>query len=218
MDDPFQLYVIDTETTGLSAVNNDVIEISVIRLKFSEEGHESLQKTWLLKALNPSTIQDEALKINGHKREDILWQTQFGKDNYKDPKEVVIEIENWINEDNVSVLDRIFAGQNPYFDLQALQELWKRVDCFDTFPFSCENNNRLIDTKQLTVMIDLCTGKRRQYFNLNNLIKSFGVKKSGKLHSAETDTKLTAELLVRMLQPIKKTIRDNFSHCYPEEK
>jgi len=76
----YEFWVLDVEATGLVAADHDVIELSLLRMK---TGH---QKTWKIKALNFETIDDVALRINGHKKEDITWQTKFGRENYQDPK------------------------------------------------------------------------------------------------------------------------------------
>lgn len=218
MNNGYVIYVCDTETTGLDAVLNDVIEISMCRVNMDAEGTvETEQKTWLLKALDAKTIQDEALAINGHKREDILHLSKFGKENYRLPAEVVAEIELWMMDDNVSAVDRIFAGQNPNFDINALKELWRKVDSPTTFPFAVENNNRVIDTKQIVTLFDLCIGKRRLYYNLSALVKAFGVKK-GKAHQAAEDTRMTTDLLVKLLEPIRQVVAESFKDCYPDEE
>ena len=213
----YTIYVVDTETTGLESEIHDVIELSMLRLIFDESGETiQEQKTWHLKALNPLTIQDDALAINNHKREDILHLTKYGKETYKEPSDVLIEIELWMIEDNVSSMDRIFVGQNPYFDIGFLKELWKRMNTSDTFPFELENNNRTIDTKQIAVLIDLCTGKRRLKYNLTALIKAFGVK-GGKMHGAAVDALCTSDLLIEMLKPLRPIIKDKFAGAYPNE-
>ncbi|MDP2685238.1 MAG: 3'-5' exonuclease [bacterium] len=206
------IYVIDTETTGLSAHENDVIEISASRFKMSNL-EELEQETWYLKATNPATIQDEALMINHHKREDILHLTKFGRDTYKDPREVVHQIEKWIMTDKMSAMDRVVAGQNIQFDINALSALWSRVDSIDTFPFNLDKGNRIIDTKMLAIAIDLCTGRRRRYYNLGTLVKAFGVKKR-KAHRAQDDVAMTADLLVKMLVPLKPAMELAFNDCY----
>lgn len=208
------IYVVDTETTGLSAKENDVIEISMARFKLSSLDNRE-QKTWYLKALNPATIQDEALAINNHKREDILHLTKFGKETYKEPSEIVTDIENWVMSDDMSAIDRIMAGQNVKFDIDALKELWKKVECYDTFPFDLRKGNRIFDTKMFATAIDLCTGRRRRHYNLSTLVKSFGVKKR-KAHRAEDDVAMTADLLVKMLEPLKDPINDAFTYCYTD--
>lgn len=217
MQNGYKMYVIDTETTGLSAVDNDVIEIAMCRLTMENKKIEQEHKSWLLKAMNPKTIQDEALKINGHQREDILHQTAFGRENYLLPEVVIPEIEMWMMEDGVSALDRIFVGQNPFFDVNALTELWKRQNSIETFPFSLENNNRIIDTKQIVAMYDVCMGKRRRYYNLSSLVKAFSIKK-GKAHRASEDTRMTCDLLIKLLEPIVDVVTSNFNDCFPDDE
>lgn len=213
----FIVYVVDTETTGLSPIENDVIEISMCRLILEGNVPKTEQKTWLLKALNPRTIQDEALAVNGHKREDILHISKFGRDNYKIPSDVIAEIELWIMEDDVSTVDRVFAGQNPMFDVQALQELWKKAGSPTTFPFALDKGHRIIDTTQIVTLFDVCVGKRRLYYNLGSLVKAFGIKK-GKAHQAAEDVRMTTDLLIKLMSPIKKVVADSFQDCYPNEE
>lgn len=212
----YVIYVTDTETTGLDAIANDVIEISMCRVIYENGKASQEQKTWLLKAMNPKTISDEALRVNGHQRDDILHLTKHGKENYMLPTQVVAEIELWVMDDNVSATDRIFAGQNPNFDISALQELWNKVGSPTTFPFALENNNRVIDTKQIATFIDLCTGRRRQYYNLSSLVKAFGVKK-GKAHQAAEDVRMTVDLLIAMMDPVRNLIAESFKDCYPTD-
>jgi DNA polymerase III alpha subunit (gram-positive type) len=209
--DKYIIYVIDTETTGLDAKENDVIEVSMCRFIFGQKERE--QKTWLIKAQHPETIDDVALRINKHKREDILCLTKYGKDNYKDPAAIVVEIEQWMADDDVSAVDRIFAGHNPVFDLDMLKELWSRADSSDTFPFMTRANDRVLDTKQLAAMIDVCTGRRRRFYNLSTLVKSFSVKKA-RAHTAAGDVQMTTDLLVKMLEPLMETVSEAFKDCY----
>lgn len=217
MIEGYVIYVIDCETTSLDTLNGDVVEISAARLIPRDNGsYEEEQRTWLLKALNPKAITDEALKINGHVREDILCLTKEGKEKYKHPLDVVNDIELWMMDDNVSSMDRIFAGQNPFFDIEALKHLWKKVGKND-FPFAIENNNRVIDTKQMVVLFDVCTGKRRKYYNLSNLVKACGVKK-GKAHRADEDVRMTKDLLLKLISFIKEPVAEAFKDCYQSDE
>ncbi len=209
------IYVVDTETTGLDHIKNDVIEISMCRITISDEIKRE-QKTWLLRALNAEAISDEALQINEHKREDILCLTKVGKENYREPSEVIIEIEKWVAEDNVSVFDRVFVGQNPLFDVNFLKELWKKAGSSDTFPFMLDSGTRILDVKQIATLVDLCTGHRRRYYNLSTLVKSFGIKKA-KAHTAAGDVQMTTDLLLTMLEPFISIILEKFKHCYSEQ-
>lgn len=210
----YVIYVGDTETTGLDPEVQDVIEISLCR--FSMDSPEDRdQRTWFLKAVNPMTIQEEALKINGHKREDIIHFTKAGKEKYLEPVDVVLDIENWIMEDDVSVMDRMLVGQNIDFDIKFLKELWKRVEAKDTFPWDVGRGKRSLDTQGICNFIDLCTGRRRRYTNLGTLVKAFGVKKR-KAHRAEDDVAMTTDLLVKMLTPLVPVAADAFKECYTD--
>lgn len=208
------IYVGDTETTGMDPALHDVIEISLCRFSMDSPDNRD-QRTWFLKALNPTTIQEEALQVNGHKREDIIHFTQAGKEKYKEPSDVVVDIENWIMEDDASVMDRMLVGQNIAFDIQMLKELWRRVNAVDTFPWDVDRGKRVLDTQGICNFIDLCTGRRRRYTNLGTLIKAFGVKKRV-AHRAEDDVAMTTDLLVKMLEPLISVAKKEFGECYTD--
>ena len=70
----YVIYVVDVETTGLDDRANDVIELSMHRLT------DDVQKTWCLKPINVNNIDPDSLRINGHKLENLLHQTKFGKE------------------------------------------------------------------------------------------------------------------------------------------
>ena len=212
MDSGYIIYVVDTETTGLSAIENDVIEISARRFVMSDCNNTE-QKTWYLKAMNPQTISDEALNINKHKREDILHLTKAGKEKYMLPEEAVSDIEKWIMTDEVSAMDRILVGQNIDFDIKALNALWSKLGCSNTFPFNLEKGARTLDTKMIATLIDVLMGKRRRYYNLGTLVKSFGVKKRT-AHRAEDDVIMTSDLFVKMINPLIKSAKESFDDCY----
>jgi DNA polymerase III epsilon subunit-like protein len=220
MNNGYVIYVNDTETTGFDPLTNDIIELSMFRLIPKEDGsYDEQQRTWLVKAMNPSTISDQALAKNGHKKEDILHISKFGKENYLLPADVVDQVEEWMMEDNVSSVDRVFAGQNPKFDLDFLQEFWKRTGRTDPndFPFFVTNGNRIIDTKQIMILFDICTGRRRKYYNLSSIVKALGVKK-GKAHKADEDTRMTKDVLMKLVMMIKALVAEQFKDCYPDDE
>ena len=206
------MYVCDTETTGLIPDEHEVIELSLFRV-FLDDHTKDEQKTWLLRALKPGTIQDEALLMNGHKREDILHLSKYGREAYIHPSQVLPEIENWIAEDDMSVHDRVLAGQNVAFDYNHMSALWKSQQAEDTFPFTVGHNKLLVDTKLIAILIDLCVGKKRDKYNLGALVKAFGVKR-GKAHRADEDTRMTKDLLMTQLDGIRKAAEDAFKDSY----
>ena len=216
MNESYIIYVGDTETTGLDKDLNEIIELSLLRFSFDGVCKEE-QKTWLMKALKPETIQDEALKINGHKREDILWLTAHGKENYKSPKETLPEIENWIAEDDVTSADRVLCGQNVMFDFNIMESTWQRHGAMDTFPFLSGHKRQVLDTKELALFIDIIAGKRRKFYNLGSLVKAYGIKKE-KAHRADADTRMTKELVVKQAEPFKKVVLEAFPNIFVDDE
>lgn len=208
----YVIYVQDTETTGFEPGIHEVIELSLLRLSRIEGGWAEEQKTWLLKALKPDTIQDDALSKNGHKKEDILCQTQYGKENYKLPSDVILDIEDWVAQDKMSAHDRVFAGQNPLFDFNHMVALWDSCDAADTFPWVTGHNKLLVDAKQIALFFDICMGRKRERYNLSSLVKSYGVKK-GKAHRADEDTRMTKDLLVKYIDAVLPCVKEKFKDC-----
>jgi DNA polymerase III alpha subunit (gram-positive type) len=192
---PFEIYGLDCETTGLSYLDHEIIEMSFYRLS------DDSQKTWCLKPANPDKCEQEALRINGHKIEDLKHQTKFGVETYRDPGLVLVEVENWFLEDCVAPTDRILLGQNCIFDLQFLQSLWKTYASLETFPFG--KRPALLDTMQIARFLDIVEGKRNDFYNLGSLVDRYGVKKE-KAHQAAADTRMTKEVFLAQLRKVQE--------------
>jgi DNA polymerase III epsilon subunit-like protein len=190
-------YVADTETTHLDDRLGDVIELSIYRLS------DDVQKTWFLKPINPQNIDDASLRINGHKKEDLLHQTKFGKDTYLDSNKVIIDIENWIMEDGVPHSNRILIGHNVSFDRSFLEQLWIKCNSKDSFPFG----RRYLDTMVIEIFLDCCKSEMAEGYSLNNLTKKYGVKNE-KAHSASADTKATKETFEKQVEFFKKVLKN----------
>lgn len=193
----YSIYVADVETTGLDNRVNDVIELSLLRLT------DGVQKTWCLKPFNPNAIDPDSLRINGHKREDLLHQTKEGRELYLDPNKVIVEVENWVMEDGSGTTERILAGQNVGFDVNFLEQHWIKGGVRDSFPF---NVKRQLDTMQIEFFMDLCKGSMADGYSLKNLTAKYGLKNE-KAHTAAADTKVTKEVLVKQIEVFKKALQ-----------
>lgn len=192
----YVIYVVDVETTGLDNRTNDVIELSLHRMT------DDVQKTWCIKPFNPNNIDPDSLRINGHKREDILHQTKEGRERYLDPNKVIVEIENWTMEDGAPTSNRILAGQNVGFDIGFLEQHWVKGQVRDSFPF---NVKRQLDTMQIEFFMDLCRGQFAEGYSLNNLTKKYGLKNE-KAHTAAADVKVTKDVLLKQIEIFKKAL------------
>lgn len=188
----YKIYACDTETTGLT-IENDIIEISIKNIQSNQI------KTWYIKPFNINKIDLGALKINGHKYEDITHQTQIGKLTYLEPSKVIVDIENWLAEDGLSSEDRILLGHNIAFDKKMMEMLWLKNNSFETFPFG----RKILDTMQIQFFMDLCNNSVQNSYSLNALNKKYGIKNE-KAHSAESDTIATAELFKKQLEKYSK--------------
>jgi DNA polymerase III epsilon subunit-like protein len=191
----YSFYVADCETTGLNFEKHSPIEISIYRLSNDD------QKTWLLQPINLNEIETIALRTNGHKLEDLKHETKYGRENYKDPNKVIIEIENWLSEDMVPAEHRCLIGHNISFDRYMLESLWAKCNSSDSFPFG----RRFIDTMVIELFNDYCKGGFEKYYNLGNVIKKYGVKNE-KAHSALADTKATKEVFMKQVELAKKML------------
>ena len=191
----YMIYVVDVETTGLDDRLNDVIELSIHRLS------DDVQKTWCIKPTNPANIDPDSLRINGHKLEELLHQTKEGRDRYQDPNKVIVEVENWIMEDDVPTSQRVLAGQNVGFDKGFLEQHWIKCQSKDSFPFG----RRMLDTMQIEFFLDLCRGQMSEGYSLNNLTKKYGLKNE-KAHTAAADVKVTKEVLMKQVEFFKSKL------------
>lgn len=186
----------DTETTGLDPIKNDIIELSIYRL------YDNAQKTWLLKPINMDNIEIGALRVNGHKMEDLQHITKEGRERYVDPCKVIIEIENWLAEDGVPAENRCLIGQNISFDKSMLEQLWIKCGAKDSLPFG----RRYMDTMVFELMMDYCKGELAEGYSLKNLTKKYGIT-NVKAHSAAADTLATKQVFDKQVDFLKKLLK-----------
>lgn len=189
----YSIYVLDTETTGLDPVKYDVIEVSILRLEDGE------QKSWFMQPTNPAQFEVAALRINGHKIEDLRHETVEGRETYQDPNKTIIDIENWLMEDGLPTQQRVLIGQNISFDRDMLKHLWRKCDSADSFPFG----RKYMDTMVIEMFLDYCNGEMDKKYSLVNIIKQYGVKNE-KAHNAAADVRATKEVFVAQVERVKK--------------
>lgn len=194
MNIKYELYFLDCETTGLSYEKNEPIELSLYRFSTNE------QKTWYIKPLNTTEISEDALRVNGSKLDDLLWKTKEGREKYIEPSKVIADVENWLIDDFHTSEERIMCGHNVAFDKAMLENLWKRCNSFETFPF---NKKYIIDTMQIQFLYDICKNEFDDAgYSLFALNKKYGIR-NDKAHTAAADTKATVELFNKQINNFK---------------
>jgi DNA polymerase III alpha subunit (gram-positive type) len=154
-----------------------------------------------LKPFNVENIEPAALRVNHHKLEDITHQTKYGKDTYLDPNIVIIDIENWLANDNSSTEQRVLVGANTGFDKGMLDHLWAKCNSSDTFPFG----RRYIDIQQIEFFINLSEDKMLDSYSLSSIIKKYGVR-NDKSHTAAADTLAAKEVFEKQVEFFKSVL------------
>lgn len=162
-------YIIDTETTGLSAGYHEIIEISIIRAE------DKRQLSKMIKAEFPQRASPEALKITGKSVKDL----------YKgETKEQAVEaIDNFLLQDNSTPEHRVFVAHNAPFDRRFCHALWSSVG--KIFPAVC-----WLDTKTLTKEALVKKGiSKPKDLTLKGSIQQIGAKAYDGEHNAVVDTR-----------------------------
>jgi len=162
-------YIIDTETTGLSAGYHEIIEISIIR------ADDRNQISKFIKAEFPQRASPEALKITGKNPKDLL---------AGESKESVVDsIDNFLLQDGCSPEHRVFVAHNAPFDRRFCHALWSSVN--KKFPAVC-----WLDTKTLikSVLIKQGVSKPKD-LTLKGSILQIGAKSYEGAHNAIVDAR-----------------------------
>jgi len=84
-----------------------------------------------------------------------------------------------------------------------LQDLWRAQSAMETFPFG--NRPFTIDTREISLFLDLVFGTRHQYYNLGSLVERYKVKKL-KAHRAAEDTVMTKDVFMAQLKTVTDMI------------
>lgn len=123
-----QYYVLDTETTGFSPGNHEMVEYSIINCSNRK------QLSRIIKAEHPETASQEALQITGKTKIDLLKGIS--------KEEAVKDLIEFINLDGNVPEGRVIIAHNAVFDMKFCHALFRKVK--KSFPVVC-----WLDTKAL---------------------------------------------------------------------
>jgi DNA polymerase III epsilon subunit-like protein len=194
----YSFYCCDIETGSLDLIDCAVIEISLCRLL------DNSQKTWCLKPFDTDKVEPGALRVNGHKLDDLQHKTKEGRERYLDPYKTIVEIENWISSDNVPTESRVLLGQNIEYDKSRLEQLWIKCGSKESFPFG----RRVMDTMIFELMIDYAKETFADSYSLSALTKKYGVTNK-KAHSASEDVLATKAVFDRQIDFVRKLLKSD---------
>jgi len=163
-------YVIDTETTGLSAKRHEITQISIIR------DHDMNQLTSYIKAEHPENASRDALLITGRTLADI------SRGNNR--KDVVDAVNMFILEDGLTPEHRCIVGHNVGFDKRFCHAMWESVD--QKFPANC-----WLDTKPFAKNWATKLGIFKPKLTLAASLEFAGIKAIAGAHDAGIDAQNT---------------------------
>ena len=195
----YSFYVVDTETSSLE-IDCAILEASIYRL--GDTGEEA-QKTWFLKPFENDRIDNAALRVNGHKIEDFMHRTKEGREKYIDPHQAIIEMENFLSQDNLPAEKRCIIAHNTSFDKDRLEQLWIKCGSKDSWPFS----RRYLDTMIIELAMDFAKGEFAQGYSLAALAKKYGVVNK-KAHTATEDVLATKAIFEKQIEFLQKLMKN----------
>ena len=170
-----KLVFIDTETTGLSLVNNEIIEVAAI---VCDGSTLEIEKTFhaKIKPLHIERAEKEALKINGY--DPIKWREA------KDLKEVLTELGN-------IAPNGVLVGWNISFDWAFLEKAFEENKVIHKFDY------HKIDAMSVAYAELFKRGKFTS-INLRKVATMFNIKLPS-IHDAANDTRATYEIFKKIM-------------------
>lgn len=114
------LIFIDTETTGLDASKHEIIELAIIRV---EPNGQEYTYQWYIRPERLEDAEAKALEINKYHERKALWDEKGVS--FRDIADQVADI----------VREGVFAGHNVSFDVDFLNQAYKRAGMQVRLPY-----------------------------------------------------------------------------------
>lgn len=178
----------DTETTGLSATRNDIIQLAML---IEIDGNIKAKYNWVMQPTSYKDISKEALKINGVTIADLK--------KYPDSKtvyqEILMVLDSYI--DKYDRNDKFTpAGQNVAFDVDFLLNFFKKNK---NKYYGSYFNWRALDTLAIARFHTHLLGVQLDSYKLEDLVKYYEVDLSDDdFHDAMVDVIATRKLFYKI--------------------
>jgi len=195
-----KIIMIDTETTGLSTADNDVIQIgAIVRIdnKIVDEINVKCQP------VNWDKISPYALKVNNSTIEDLK--------KYKLPKEVWKTFYKFL-QNNFNGVTYIFGGQNTPFDWRFMKSWWDKHKDNDAPAWESFFKKNQLDLQTLSKSFRQHRLINVPNIKLETIMEALNVKAEGNLHDALTDIKGTDAALIEYVHRVNKLKQGDPSH------
>lgn len=182
---------LDTETSGLDPVKNDIIQIAGI---IEIDGVVKEEFNFKCRPHNPATIEDSALRVNKVCKDELL-SRQYPASM---KEELLSVFQKYINK--FDTMDKFLpAGHNVRFDIEFLSKFFEK--CGDKY-FGSWMDWHPLDTVCMAVMCRLLGKIYPPNLKLQTVCETLGVIPG--THDAMTDIRATREIAQKMLSMFAK--------------
>lgn len=178
------MLVVDVETTGIDEKKHSIVSIGALYLFSPDNQFYSESRIW-----PGAEITDKALEINGFAREQITNQS-------KPPQKQVLEdFIEWSSQFN----DLTLAGENPRFDLNFLNESFRREGLDFNLGYRTIDLHSILYRELLIHDTPRILKKKVSAMNGNFIFNYVGLPAEPEPHNALIGAKFEAEAFYRLI-------------------
>lgn len=189
-----EFLAIDTETTGLDATKNQIIDICLLLIDGEFEIKDELHVFAFPDA--DAIIEPGAVKVNGYAPE--LWREKGALTQAAMFEEVYKFVKNYKKLKLIA--------HNVVFDGAFLKQLFEKHCGPDKIPYNKIMDYHSLDTMGISMFLDYVqTGKARKSYRLASLTSDYGIEHS-EAHTARSDIHSTIALLRAMKNAVIGTL------------
>ena len=185
-----KIIFVDTETTGFSDTNNDIIQLAGL----VTENREVIDTfNFRCKPVNWKSVSTQALAVTGLTMADLR--------TFPEPRDAFTQLKNILDKHVVKGEQRyIIAGQNVAFDWKFLTAFWNKHKTEDECDFDYYFNKKTeYELMELTKPLKKHNHISVPNVKLGTIMESLNIVVDGKLHDALTDIKGTYEAFYKIL-------------------
>jgi DNA polymerase III subunit epsilon len=196
-----KLCFLDCETTGIDVKKNALIQVAGVMCEIDKDGKlvELGRVDLRMAPFASDIIDDEALKINGVKREEFQGLGRYAIDARTQCTVFIDFLAKYI--DKYDKLDKAFlVGYNAMFDYNFLRQWFEK--CGDKY-FGSWFWFPPLDAMNMAALYLLEYRKVIPNFKLATVAETLGCTVPGSLHDAWTDIKITQEIFSKLFNQVK---------------
>jgi len=194
------MIIVDVETTGLDPKHYSIVSIGAVDFENPERTFYAKCRAW-----DGARISQESLEINGFTEREVRDQYQKSLD------EIMHEFLNWLE----GCSEKTFAGQNPAFDRDFINDSFARVDIAYRIAVRTVDLHSIAYAEHRKKDISIPLKNGHSDLSLDKIAKHAGLTEEPKPHNALNGAKFEAEAFSRIIYG-KKLLPDFENFEIPE--